>query len=503
MPVEDLAITRRPRNLRRSPFDDSIGGSMHPQAARRSRLWLVAIILLCGLAGFALVRWWGHVDVMPAPPTGLQAPMQLPATTSHFSIVLDFPVKAIEAQLNAIPKSFHFDSGGNPRVYGNPSRGPITVSIDAAAKRVQASMPAQGRVQAEAQFLARWSVGIDVSADFAGSFSPNVTPDWVVNPQLQLSAHANHAVARTRLPLVGDVDVTGRAQDAVNKALPNIKKSLEEKVIATLNLRDNATKVWNQINSVHRLTDQPPIWLGMTPRKVSFEQPSYATGSIEMGLALDLDTRIFIQDAAPDVHKSTLPNLSTRSLSNDCTLSIPVEISYKAINDQLKAKLSENTLRLPDGASVNISNATVEPYGDRLLLTVDFSGNGGWLRSASGRLYIVGVPVFDAAKAELHVENLDYTAATKNILVQSVEWLAHAKLLEAMKTMSSASLAGELSRAKSKANDELERLKSQLPKEIDARLLVADIQMDRLAFATERVFVVFTVKGKMSATLKP
>jgi hypothetical protein len=470
---------------------------------RRSPLRFIILTLLVGVAALAAIRWRGHVNVVPEPPTAVQSSIKLGATTSHLSAVLDFPVASIAAHLNAANKPFHFDSGGNPRVYGDPSLGVVALSVDVPAKRVHASATAGGKVQAEGQVGLHWSVGIDVSGNADGSFSPIVASDWSINPQLQLSAHVGHAVAQTRLPLVGDIDVTGHAQEAINKALPGITKALEGKLIEAVNLRGNATKVWNEIDSVHRVADRPPIWLRITPRNVTFGQPTYSTDSIKLGLRLDLETQAFIHESTPEVIKTNLPNLTvTGSASDDCTLSVPVEVSYGEVNEQLKAQLSKETINLPDSAYVTITDIGVEPFGEGLLMTIDFSGKKGWFKSASGRLYVVGIPVLDSATSNLRIEKLEYTAATKSILLQGVEWLAHPKFLDAMKAVSSVNLSRELSEAKIKANDELERLRKQLPKDIDAKLAVTDIKIDRLGVAAEKIFVVFNIKGKMSATLR-
>jgi hypothetical protein len=464
--------------------------------------WILLLVPLMALGAIESVLWWNHVEVLPPqPPKAAVAQLTLPASTSHLAVPVSFPTKAIATVFETtIPKSFPFDSKNGARAYGSPSRGPITVKNDVSAKRVIVSTHVSGRVQVEKKVIVNVSVGIDVSADINASFSPMISRDWKINPQLQLSVHVNRAVAKTA---VGDIDITARVQGPVSDALNRSKSGIENGLASRLNVRTGAEGVWNKINGVHRLAEDPPTWLRITPRRVTFANFRYTQDAIESGLALDLETHIFLQSAAPELLKAPLPDLNVAdALSDDFELSIPIEVSYAVINDQLKAQLSKAPFNLPDNAWVEITGATVDAYGDGLLLTADFRGKKGWIKSASGRLYIVGVPRLDPAKAEMRVEKIEYTAETKNFLLKNVEWLAHSKLLDAMKAAAALNLSGEMEKAKAKANERLNKLKSQLPKEVEANLSVTELRIDRLAFGKETGFVIVHAKGIMSARLQ-
>lgn len=476
----------------------------------------IALLAIAAVIMVVLAVQWSHVHVVPPPPQDTTATIDFPVTTSHLSLVSSFPRTAIAAQLEAaIPNSFPFDvNSGGARAYGTPSRGPVNVAIDAAAKRVSLSTQVSGKVQVEKRVKVDLlvgkidqlaSVGINISGDIKASVAPVIAPNWTINPQVDLSAHINQAVAKLRVPIIGDVgvDVTGHVQGPVGNAVSGVKANAEAKLKEALDVRKDVERLWNEMNSVHKLTDEPPTWLRITPRQATFGEFHYMNDSIDSGLSLDLETHVFLQDAAPGVLTSPLPDLHiAQNLSDDYELSIPVEVAYDVINRQLKTQLAKNPINLPQGASVTITDVTIGSHGDGILLTVAFSGKKGWFKKASGRLYVAGVPVFDAGKAELRLDKLEFTADTRSLLVKTVDWLAHATLLEAMKNAADVKLDGELAKAKTKANEELDKLKSKLPKEVGANVLVTDVSVDRLAFAKARAFAVVKAKGKMSAKLK-
>jgi hypothetical protein len=467
----------------------------------------VAGAILCVLLGgavFGTVYLWrsGQVKILPPAPTGLASQPSLPPTTSYLSAAVSISDAAIAAKLEkVIPKTFPFDSRGDARVYGSPSRGPIAVHINAGPKQVTASTHVGGRVQVEKKIVfVNASVGIDVSGSISASLSPELRQDWSVDPHLGLGAHLDRAVTKG----VIDLDITGLVQGSVGKLVNGVQGPAQAQLASALNGRKDVERIWEQINSVKKLTDSPPTWLRITPKRALFRQFQYAPSTIDAALALVLETHIFIQDAPPAREKAPLPNLETKNqLPEEFAIALPVEISYDVLNRELNKQLAHKPIELSDvGASVTISNATTTPYGDGVLLSVDFTASKGGWASVSGRLYIAGKTKFDPAKVELRVEQLDYTTETKNILLKSADWLEHSTLLKKMQDAAILELAGEVAKAAEEANKQLNDLKKQLPKEVSAEVSVVP-SIARIEFTSDKAFAIVGAKGKISVRINP
>ena len=200
--------------------------------------------------------------------------------------------------------------------------------------------------------------------------------------------------------------------------------------------------------------------------------------------------------------KSQLPDLViVDKTSNQFQLLIPVVVSYDVINDQLKSLLCDRVFELSPAGSLSFTKVTIQPYGSGILIDAEFKGKQGYFKSASGRLYIVGEPVFDVATAELRLSNLKYTLQTENVLATVAEWLLRSTLLGEMQNAAVVKLADETKKAKVTANEQLSKLVAQLPKDISANVKVADIGVERLAFAKSSAFAIVTASGNMSARI--
>jgi hypothetical protein len=459
---------------------------------------LAALVLVAAAALFVLTP----KNVAPARPDPTPHQTDLPKTTCNLSLPVKLPKAAIAAQLEkAIPRSFQFDVNNDARVYGNPSRGDIAVHIKPAEKRVDLSTTVGGRVQVEKQIVVKISVGVDVSGTITANLAPLAAQDWSVDPRLGLSVKVDNAVAKTA---IGDIGITGPVQGAVNGILDGVRASAAKELADKLKFRGDVQPIWEKLNSVHQIGSEPNTWLQITPQSVAFQQFGYHDDFLEAGIALTLQAHVFVQPEAP----KTLPTPALPPLNivdrvpEGFELSIPVEVSYAAINKELQKQLSKETFKLPEvDAWVKISGATLESFGDKVLLTVDFHGKKGWFRRAKGKLYIEGAPVFDSAKAELRVEKLEYTLTTIKA-IEHLDWLVHGKFIELLTAASVVPLSGEMQKAKQKAQEQVEQLKGKLPKEIGANIEITEVTIGGLHLPQNSIFVVANAKGKMSAHLQ-
>jgi len=442
-------------------------------------------------------------NIAPQRPKEPVAANPIPETTCNLSLPVKLPKAAVVAQLEkAIPRSFPFDSQGDARVYGNPSRGAISVEVKPAEKRVELSMPLGGRIQVEKKVLfLNVSVGIDAQGKINASVAPVAAKDWSIDPHLGLSVHVENAVAKTA---IGDIGVTGPAQDGVNKALEPIRNSASQKLAEQLKFRGDVEPVWKKLHAVHQIAREPATWIQITPQSAAFQQFGYHPDGLDAGLALTLHAHVLVQPESPPVSKvAGLPDLSiVDRVPEGFELAIPVEISFDAINNELKKQLSKETFHLPEvDAWVKITSAELQPFGEKLLLVVDFQGKQGWFHSAKGRLYIEGLPEFDSNRLELRVKQLEYALDTAKA-IETLDWLVHARLLELLSGAAVVPLSNELPKVKDKAQSQIKELKKKLPPEIGADIDVNKLTLDGIHVRQKSVFGIIQAKGKMSAQLQ-
>jgi hypothetical protein len=78
------------------------------------------------------------------------------------------------------------------------------------------------------------------------------------------------------------------------------------------------------------------------------------------------------------------------------------------------------------GKTVRLAGVRVYGSGDRFVVQADVEGD------AEARLYLLGRPRIDRERDELLIEDLDYSLATQDWILQAAEWLLGSRLRETL-----------------------------------------------------------------------
>jgi len=89
--------------------------------------------------------------------------------------------------------------------------------------------------------------------------------------------------------------------------------------------------------------------------------------------------------------------------------------------------------------------------GDKLILALQVSGG------VNGTVYATGTPVFDEGLGTLKFVDLDFTLDTRNVLVQSANWMFHQNILSSLRSQASIDLSGQLQTLRSRLTSALTR----------------------------------------------
>ena len=117
-------------------------------------------------------------------------------------------------------------------------------------------------------------------------------------------------------------------------------------------------------------------------------------------------------------------------------------------------------------------------------------------------LHVIGIPVYEQDKAELRMEQLKATAETNNILIKSVEWLAHSALLDKMKAAAVVRLDGEVKKVTEDANKQLANFKVKgFSRKLSPMFRFQTLQSSAVVFAKDRAFAMVKAERKAVETL--
>ena len=357
------------------------------------------------------------VDTLPTLPTST---LDIPLTYDLTPVV-----RALEG---AVPRTFgDIDDRkqlSNKRIHiaFEATREPFNVSLDGQTARITAVVHYKGRGWYKPPIGPEISSSCGINDDRPRArisiVSPlTITQSWNLRGRTRVSNVVPYSEERRDQCRVTalKIDVTERVINATRGALEKQRPMIDRR-IGSLDIRSRFEGWWHLLQQPIQLTDS--VWLLMRPSAVRMGQNVGVKRTLVTALGFSASP-VVVTGTKPVVPQTPLPPLYPAAVGDGLHILLEGVIDYDIATDLLQRHLrgkrverSGQTLEVRDVRLFGIG-------GGKLALELKFGG------AASGHIYFVGTPRYDAGTNELFIPDLDYDVGSKSLLVSSVEWVKH------------------------------------------------------------------------------
>jgi hypothetical protein len=411
------------------------------QRSARASLAAIALMGLCSTAFAA--------DKPPLAPDTV-APF---TTDSRISAAIEFGLPALASDLDKdIPQRLasidekiscvhrrvlFFRVNANCDVWGYVERsGPV--SLYGRGDRVYGSVRIDGALEGQGanRFTARIHGETEASATIEAEAHPELSRDWSLDLNFSDGFHWSEAPV---------LHVMGREIPLAKYAEPRIRTQLAQvrgRALAAarkLDLHDKAATAWRHAFEPVQLSENPEVWLQLTPQNVAFAGVRADTHVLRGSLELSGSAQTVVGEHPAAVTATALPELGHEvSEPGEFDVILPVKIGY----DMMKDKITQAIASAAPAAGMIVRDVDVYPSSGKLVIGLriakpsDTDANAGqwvYLTGAlqvdadgrSVRLSDLGVvtndeqfaPVIDPIMAQLRDKmSIDYGVAYQNLL---------------------------------------------------------------------------------------
>jgi hypothetical protein len=411
------------------------------QRSARASLAAIALMGLCSTAFAA--------DKPPLAPDTV-APF---TTDSRISAAIEFGLPALASDLDKdIPQRLasidekiscvhrrvlFFRVNANCDVWGYVERsGPV--SLYGRGDRVYGSVRIDGALEGQGanRFTARIHGETEASATIEAEAHPELSRDWSLDLNFSDGFHWSEAPV---------LHVMGREIPLAKYAEPRIRTQLAQvrgRALAAarkLDLHDKAATAWRHAFEPVQLSENPEVWLQLTPQNVAFAGVRADTHVLRGSLELSGSAQTVVGEHPAAVTATALPELGHEvSEPGEFDVILPVKIGY----DMMKDKITQAIASAAPAAGMIVRDVDVYPSSGKLVIGLriakpsDTDANAGqwvYLTGAlqvdadgrSVRLSDLGVvtndeqfaPVIDPIMAQLRDKmSVDYGVAYQNLL---------------------------------------------------------------------------------------
>jgi hypothetical protein len=369
-----------------------------------------------GLAALTLAGLSSTAFAAEKPP--LAPDTVAPFTTdSRISATIEFGLRALASDIDEnIPRRLatidervscvhrrvlFWRINANCDIYGYVERSG-GVSLYGRGERVYGSVPIYGALEGQGanRFTARIHGETEASATIEAEARPTLSHDW------SLELNFSDGFRWSEPPVL---HVMGREIPLSNYAEPRIRAELgvvRERALAAarrLNLHEKAETAWRHAFDPVQLSDNPEVWLQLTPQNAAFAGVR-ADGRVLSGsLQLSGTAETFVGQQPPAVTATALPALG-RDVSEPGTFDVilPVRIGY----DVLKDKITQAVSAIPPVSGLSVRDVQVYPSSGKLVAGLRIAKASDTDASAGEWVYLTGAIQVDEAGHAVHLSDL-------------------------------------------------------------------------------------------------
>jgi Domain of unknown function (DUF4403) len=368
----------------------------------------------------------------------------LPALAEEIGKDIPRRLATIDERVNCVHRRvLIFRVNANCDIWGYVERsGPV--SLYGRGDRVYGSVPIHGAVEGQGanRFTARIRGETEASATVEAEARPELARDW------SLDLNFSDGFRWSEPPVL---HVLGREIPLARYAEPRIRAQLahvKARALAAarrLDLHDKAATAWRHAFEPIELSDNPQVWLQLTPQTAAFAGVRADSHVLRGSLELAGTAETFVGQQPPAVTAMALPALGHDvSDPGEFDVILPVRLGY----DVLKDKIVQALAAVTPVAGMTVGDVDVYPSSGKLIIGLRLAKSGdnaGDNTANDGQwIYLAGALQVDAdghavrlSDLGLTTENADMNAVITPIIAQlndkmSVDYdVAYQNLLDA------------------------------------------------------------------------
>ncbi|RYY40534.1 MAG: DUF4403 family protein [Chitinophagaceae bacterium] len=286
-------------------------------------------------------------------------------------------------------------------------------------------------------------------------------------------------------------DVTTTVVEGIRSRLDASKKELEDS-FGVVNLRPYLQQAWNKLSTVYAIPGAG--YFALHPKRLRMENISARNDFLNISIGISATPVVSL--SRPGEAATTVPNLTNAAHPGGFNIYLEAALQYDSLSQVLNQYLLHKRFDVSDGLFkkyivVEGTRVGSDTLG-HLRIEIDFSG------SFNGSAVFIGKPVYDIAKKQIEVQELEYDLQSKNLLIKTAKWLFSKKITSELQKYTTFPMQPYYDSASKTINDWLNR---EWSKGIRGNGSVSDLKITGLWALPDHLKIRTNCAGKLAVVV--
>ncbi|MBF8964358.1 DUF4403 family protein [Pontibacter sp. FD36] len=294
-------------------------------------------------------------------------------------------------------------------------------------------------------------------------------------------------------------------EPAMKQQMSTIARQLDKEIQSRLNLRQYVADTWVQLQQPVKLDDNLNAWLTVNPQEVRMA-PLYAhNGSLHTRIGISSFIQVSTDGKPQTKVNKNLPRLIIDSrMSDDIQIGLTATVPYAHASSLMQQQVANQTYTFDEGKSqLTVKDAAITPSGEQLVLMLDVDGKtkaGLFTKKLVGKLYLRGTPYYDAQTASIRLRDVDYDLDTRDMLLNTANWLAKNKFKEMIQSQVNIPVQSQLTDVRNMLQQTLNQ-SGRLHESVLLRGAVSELALENIYLSPSGIQAVVNARGSLTATI--
>jgi hypothetical protein len=322
----------------------------------------------------------------------------------------------------------------------------------------------------------------------------SINPDWSI--QSTTNADGFEWLSDPYISILGiQIPVKSLVNKIIDDKQSSFSADIDKLVQQYIDIKKPAQQAWKDFQKPILLNKDYNIWLKLQPKSVFMAPFKNENGIISTTIGIEALSEILISKQSPPIPPpTTLPPFKMLPMAeNGFNISMGIDVPYTEVEEIALANMAGKPFK--DGKrEVKIDSLNIYGSNGKVVVAALLEG------SFKGKVYLTGIPVYNSKSQTIEITELDFSLATKSILLKSVGWLFHSGIAKKIAESAKFPISTYLNDAKANTNKSFHSNTSL--KNIILNGEVSRIDIDKILLSPTSFKVIGIAEGKLALSLK-
>ncbi|WP_353134083.1 DUF4403 family protein [Pseudopedobacter sp.] len=290
-----------------------------------------------------------------------------------------------------------------------------------------------------------------------------------------------------------NVPVTYLINPAITVFKSDIAKKVDDAIAQTLDIKPYVIDALDKIAGPTQVNQEYNTWFSIQAQELYSTKAVVANKKVKIGLGAKTYFETVIGKKPENVSNKNIPLKSIDKIHDQFKASVAAYATYQYAAEAIQKNFAGQKF---ESGKRQVTVNKIELWGKegKMIVATDLSG------SVNGTFYLVGIPVYDNAKKEVFLDQVDFVLDSKNKILKTASWLAHGLIVNKIAENCRFSIADQLLQGEKAMKSYLNNY--QVIKGVTINGSLNSLNPDKIVLTPNAIVAMITASGKVNIKIE-